>query len=188
VPPGLGWVVFRDCKVFNENLVFYVNYLGGEAPTATLNFSKGSATVLMQYYQFLRLGRDGYRRVMQHTLDNALYLREQLTRSGRFEIMNKTQRIPVVALTLAPSVKRYNEFDVSNKVREKGWILSAYSMPPDAQSVNSLRIVVRPHINRNMAEILAGDVESACRYLEEHGGSASPPKLHDHRNRSAGKC
>ena len=60
VPPGLGWIVFKDRKVFNENLVFYVNYLGGEAPTATLNFSKSSATVLVQYYVFLRLGREGF--------------------------------------------------------------------------------------------------------------------------------
>jgi glutamate/tyrosine decarboxylase-like PLP-dependent enzyme len=64
VPPGLGWIVFKDRKVFNEELVFYVNYLGGEAPTATLNFSKGSSTVLMQYFMFLRLGREGYTRVM----------------------------------------------------------------------------------------------------------------------------
>jgi glutamate decarboxylase len=188
VPPGLGWVVFRDRSVFNENLVFYVNYLGGEAPTATLNFSKSSATVLVQYYQFLRLGREGYGRIMQRTLDNASYLRDALTKTGRFEIMNKTQRIPVVALTLAKSEKRYNEFDVSNKVREKGWVLSAYSMPPDAQSVNSLRIVVRPHINRNLAEILAQDVDAACRYLEEHGGTATPPELHDHSRISHAKC
>jgi len=71
VPPGLGWIVFKDRKVFNENLVFYVNYLGGEAPTATLNFSKSSATVLVQYYVLLRLGREGFTRIMKHTLDNA---------------------------------------------------------------------------------------------------------------------
>jgi glutamate decarboxylase len=77
-----------------------------------------------------------------------------LTKGGKFQIMNKTQRIPVVALTVDKSVKRYNEFDISNKVRERGWILAAYSMPPDAQEVNSLRIVVRPHLNRNVVEIL----------------------------------
>lgn len=188
VPPGLGWVVFRDRSVFNEDLVFYVNYLGGEAPTATLNFSKSSATVLVQYYQFLRLGREGYRRIMSQTLENAEFLRDTITKSGRFDVMNKTQRIPVVALTLNGSVKRYNEFDVSAKVRERGWVLSAYSMPPDAQSVNSLRIVVRPHINRNLAEILAADIEAACRYLEEYGGTARPPKLHDHSKISHARC
>ena len=191
VPPGLGWVVFKDRKIFNEDLVFYVNYLGGEAPTATLNFSKGSATVLMQYYTFLQLGREGYTRIMRYALDHALYLRDRLIKAGKFQIMNRTQRIPVVALTLDKSVTRYNEFDISNKVREKGWILgwilSAYSMPPDAQEVNSLRIVVRPHINRDVSEILANDIEQACKYLEQHGGTATPPKLHDAHKTSA-KC
>jgi glutamate decarboxylase len=101
--------------------------------------------------------------------------------------MNQTQRIPVVALTLDGSVKRYNEFDISNKVREKGWILSAYAMPPDAQEINSLRIVVRPHMNRDVSQMLANDIEEACEYLEQHGGTATPPKLHDAHKTSA-KC
>jgi glutamate decarboxylase len=173
--------------VFNEDLVFYVNYLGGEAPTATLNFSKGSATVLMQYYMFLRFGRSGYTRIMRYALDHAIYLRDRLVGSGKFQVMNHTQRIPVAALAIDKSVKRYNEFDVSNKVREKGWILSAYSMPPDAQEINTLRIVVRPHLNRDVCEILANDIQEACEYLEQHGGTATPPTLHDALKTSA-KC
>ncbi|CAM2175266.1 Glutamate decarboxylase [Paraburkholderia sacchari] len=179
-PPGLGWVIFRDRKVFNEDLVFYVNYLGGEMPTATLNFSRNGFQLAVQYYQFLRLGFDGYKRVMQHTLDNALALREMLVKSGYFTIMNDTQRIPVVAVTLDKRITRFNEFDVSNKVREKGWVLSAYTMPPDGESVRSLRVVVRPHINRNVASNLGRDIIDACRYLAEHGGNATPPALHGH--------
>ena len=132
----------------------------------------------MQYYQFLRLGFDGYKRVMRHTVDNASLLRKKLVDSGYFTIMNETQRIPVVALTLDKKVKNFNEFDVSNKVREKGWVLSAYSMPPNAQEVTSLRIVVRPHINRNMAETLSEDVINACDWLSKNGGNAKPPVLH----------
>src|SRR5215468_9651199 len=188
VPPGLGWVVFKDRKIFNEDLVFYVNYLGGEAPTATLNFSKSSANVLVQYYAFLRLGREGYTRIMRHALEHAQYLRERLTNTGKFQVLNETQRIPVVALTMDKSVTRFNEFDISNKVREKGWILSAYSMPPDAQEVNSLRIVVRPHLNSKVVTILADDIERACDFLEKHGGNATPPKLHDVHKSSPAKC
>ncbi|MEZ9874768.1 glutamate decarboxylase [Vibrio breoganii] len=188
VPPGLGWIIFREREVFNEDLVFYVNYLGGEAATATLNFSKSSATVLAQYYNFIRLGREGYTRIMKQTVENAEYIRDRLVATGKFKIMNETQRIPVVALTLNESVTNYNEFDISNKVREHGWILSAYSMPANAQQVNSLRIVVRPHLNRDAAEILVGDIERACEFLEEHGGNATPPKLHDLHKVSSGKC
>jgi len=181
-PPGLGWVIFRERKVFNEDLVFYVNYLGGEMPTATLNFSRNAFQIAVQYYQFLRHGFEGYKRIMQHTLDNAIELRKALVDSGYFTIMNEQQRIPVVAVTLDKSVTKFNEFDVSNKVREKGWVLSAYSMPANAQEVMSLRVVVRPHINHNVAQILARDIIDACKYLEMHGGTATAPKLHTHEH------
>jgi glutamate decarboxylase len=187
VPPGLGWVVFKERKIFNEELIFYVNYLGGEMPTATLNFSRGTAPIAVQAYMMLRLGREGYTRIMRHTLDNAIHLRQRLVDSGYFVIMNETQRIPVVALTLDKRAKNFNEFDVSGKVRERGWVLSAYSMPPDAQDVRSLRVVVRPHLNLTVIDTLANDIIAACQYLERHGGTATPPQLHGH-DRSAPKC
>ncbi|MGF6924500.1 pyridoxal-dependent decarboxylase, partial [Paraburkholderia sp. 40] len=177
-------------KVFNEDLVFYVNYLGGEMPTATLNFSRNGFQIAVQYYMFLRMGFDGYKRIMEHTLKNAVELRETLVKSGYFMIMNETQRIPVVAVTLNKKFTNFNEFDVSNKVREKGWILSAYTMPPNATDVTSLRVVVRPHINHTVAQQLGHDIISACKYLEEHGGNATPPKLHAHaaEKTSPAKC
>lgn len=188
VPPGLGWVVFRERKVFNKDLVFYVNYLGGEMPTATLNFSRNAAQIAYQYYVFVRLGFEGYKSIMQHTLDNALHLREMLVDSGYFEIMNKTQRIPVVALTLKDEHANFNEFDVSAKVRERGWVLSAYSMPPNAENVNSLRIVVRPHLNRNVINSLGRDIIQACEWLKTHGGTSTPPDLHGHEVATVAKC
>jgi glutamate decarboxylase len=187
VPPGLGWVVFRDRQVFNPDLIFYVNYLGGEMPTATLNFSRGTSAIAVQFYMMLRLGREGYTRIMRQTLDNAIHLRERLVDSGYFVIMNETQRIPVVALTLQKTFTNFNEFDVSNKVRERGWVLSAYTMPPDAEDVRSLRIVVRAHLNLTVIDELADDIIAACQYLERHGGTATPPALHGHHN-SAPKC
>lgn len=185
VYPGIGWVVFREKAMFNEGLIFYVNYLGGESPTATLNFSRNAAQIIAQAYKFLRHGREGYTRIMQQTVDNTEYLRDLLVDSGYFDIMNETQRIPVVALTLKDEVDKFNEFDISFKVREKGWVLSAYTMPPNAESITSLRIVVRPHLNRTVVKQLAADVVEACEYLTEHGGSATPPELHKH---SSNKC
>ena len=187
VPPGLGWVVFKERKIFNEELIFYVDYLGGEMPTATLSFTRGTAPIAVQAYMMLRLGRDGYARVMRQTLDNAIHLRQRLVDSGYFVVMNETQRIPVVALTLDKRVKNFNEFDVSAKVRECGWVLSAYTMPPDAQEVRSLRVVVRPHLNLTVIDTLANDIIGACQFLEKHGGTATAPQLHAH-DRSAPKC
>lgn len=187
VYPGLGWVIFRERKIFNEDLVFYVNYLGGESPTATLNFSRNAMQIIGQAYQFLRLGKEGYTRIMKLTVENAEYLRERLVESGYFDIMNKTQTIPVVALTLKDGISKFNEFDISAKVREKGWVLSAYSMPANAENINSLRIVVRPHLNRTVMNDLADDIINACKYLEEHGGTATPPQLHN-KHKSSAKC
>ncbi|WP_444905539.1 glutamate decarboxylase [Microbulbifer sp. SSSA008] len=188
VPPGLGWIIFRERAVFDEDLMFYVNYLGGEMPTATLNFSRNASPVAYQYYNFIRLGYEGFRQIMQHTLENAQTLRQLLVASGYFEIMNKTQRIPVVAMTLNKKYKNFNEYDISNKVRERGWVLSAYSMPPNAQSVNSLRIVVRPHLNQNAISGLAKDIIHACDWLSKHCGNATPPKLHDPQKVAPSKC
>lgn len=178
VPPGLGWIIFKERKIFNEDLIFYVNYLGGEMPTATLNFSRNAMQIAAQYYLFLRLGFEGYREIMRHSVENAMYLRDRLVGSGYFKIMNQTQRIPVVALTLDPKVKGYTEFDISCKVRERGWVLSAYTMPPNAENVNSLRIVVRPHLNHNVVNQLSDDIINACKYLDLHGGTATPPARH----------
>ena len=186
-PPGIGWVIFRDRSIFNENLVFYVNYLGGESPTATLNFSRNANPIIAQAYQFIRLGFEGYKNLMQHTLDNAEHLRERLADSGYFTIMHDSQRIPVVAVTLNEDITNFNEFDVSFKVRENGWVLSAYSMPPNAESVNSLRVVLRPHLNRTVTNGLADDIVAACEYLKKHGGTATPPQLHTHAQ-SGPKC
>ncbi len=188
VPPGLGWVVFRERKLFNENIIFYVNYLGGEMPTATLNFSRNAAPIAVQYYMFLRLGFEGYARIMKQTISNAEYLRDLLVKSGFFTIMNETQRIPVVALTLKPEFKNFSEYDVSAKVRERGWVISAYSMPPAAEHVNSLRVVVRPHLNRNTIEGLAKDIIDSCTWLQKNGGNAKPPELHDSHSSSPSKC
>jgi glutamate decarboxylase len=187
VPPGLGWIIFRERKIFNEELIFYVNYLGGEMPTATLNFSRNAMQIAAQYYLFLRLGFEGYQQIMQYAVDNAVHLRDRLVKSGYFKIMHRTQRIPVVALTLDPRVKKYNEFDVSFKVRERGWVLSAYSMPPNAETVTSLRIVVRPHLNRNVVDQLADDIISSCQYLDRHGGTATAPHLRA-KQKTAVKC
>ena len=124
---------------------------------------------------------------MRHTLDNAIHLRQRLVDSGYFVLMNETQRIPVVALTLNKKFKNFKEFDISSKVRERGWVLSAYAMPPDAQEVNSLRVVVRPHLNRTVMDTLANDITKACQHLEKHGGTATPPQLHG-AHQSAPKC
>ena len=114
--------------------------------------------------------------------------REIMAQNATKNYIDHDMCIPVVALTLDKRVKRYNEFDISCKLRERGWVLSAYTMPPDAETVTSLRIVVRPHLNRDVIELLAHDMTKACAWLEEHGGTATPPKLHHAVHKTGAKC
>jgi glutamate decarboxylase len=171
VYPGIGWVLFREKSIFPEDLIFYVNYLGGEMPTMTLNFSRGTSMVLAQYYNFIRLGKEGYTRIARNCTDNAVWLAETLEKSGKFTIMNRDKMgIPVVALQLSNDISSYNVFDISSRVRQRGWVLSAYTLPPNAENIAMLRIVVRENLSRDMCEILVQDILDACNFFETHGG------------------
>ncbi len=181
---GLGWILWRDESDFPEELIFKVNYLGGLMPTYTLNFSKGSAMVVAQYYNFLRLGKEGYREIMTNCLANARHLSKQLSDSGRFVMINEGQMLPVVALRLADDVTNYTVYDLSNKLRERGWVISAYTMPPNAEDIAIMRIVVKENLSRDMTDVLFQDIMNACDYLEKHGApkKGKPKKgIREHR-------
>jgi len=163
--PGLGWLVFRDEDDLPEELIFHVNYLGGEMPTFTLNFSRGSSMVLAQYYNFLRLGKDGYRHIMSNIIDNARYLSEKLVETGRFDLLNGTQLLPIVAVKQTKK-ENYTVFDISRKLSERGWIVPAYTLPPNAQETAILRMVCKENFSRDLAELLARDITDACEWFE----------------------
>ncbi len=165
VYPGIGWLVFREAKDVPEDIVFKVNYLGGEMPTYTLNFSRGSSMILAQYYMFLRLGRAGYTRIMKNVVDNAQYLAERMIKTGYFDSLNKTQLLPVVAVKLKEKVD-FTLYDLSDKLRERGWIIPAYSLPPNAQETVIMRVVVKENFSRDMIDILFDDIVEAYKKLE----------------------
>jgi len=166
VYPGIGWILWRDEKDFPDELAFKVNYLGGWMPTYTLNFSCNGAFVLAQYYNFLRLGREGYAHIMNNCVDNAHLLGKKLAQSGKFEMINDAQMLPIVAVRLKDEIKSYTVYDLSSKLRERGWVVPAYTMPPKAEEIALLRVVVREHFSRDMAEILFQDIMKACEALE----------------------
>jgi glutamate decarboxylase len=130
VYPGVGWVLWRAAEFLPEELVFHVNYLGGDMPTFALNFSRPGAQVVLQYFQFLRLGREGYRLVQQSCQDVAVHLSRALAAMPEFTVIADGTDLPVVAFTLSPSVTKYDVFALSRKLREHGWLVPAYTMPP----------------------------------------------------------
>jgi glutamate decarboxylase len=166
VYPGVGWLVFRDRDMLSEDLVFSVNYLGGAQPTFTFNFSRGSAMIQAQYYQFVRLGRAGYAAVVDNMLTNARYLNEQLTSTGRFEILNPNLSEPVVTFRLNES-NNFDAYHLSDRLRMSGWIVPAYTLPPNAEHVTVLRAVVRADMSRDKVDILVKHINDACAYLDK---------------------
>lgn len=160
VYPGVGWLIFRDKSKLPEDLVFSVNYLGGAQPTYTFNFSRGSAMIQAQMYNFLRLGRSGYSSIVANTMANARHLNEQLSATGNFEILNPGLSEPVVTFKIKGD-PGFDVYHLSARLRENGWIVPAYSLPPNAEEVHLLRIVVRLDLSRQMIDILLRDLAEA---------------------------
>jgi glutamate decarboxylase len=172
VYPGIGWLIFRETSDLAEDLVFYENYLGKRDATFTLNFSTGSAMVLAQYYNLVRLGRDGYRFVMQVMQQNTRLLAERIGETGRFEPIGDEgeERLPLVAFHLAEE-KNYDEFDIASQLAaERGWMVPAYTMPPNADHVTIMRVLVKETLGHSMVSRLGDDIVAACETLDKKGG------------------
>ncbi|MBO0865092.1 MAG: glutamate decarboxylase, partial [Mycobacterium sp.] len=164
--PGIGFVVWRSAEHLPEDLVFRVNYLGGDMPTFTLNFSRPGNQVVGQYYNFLRLGRQGYTQVMETLSQTARWLAGQLAAGEHFELICDGSAIPVVAARLRGD-RGYTEFDVSHELRTFGWQVPAYTMPANATDVAVLRIVVREGLSADLARYLHDDIVTALANLDK---------------------
>ena len=163
--PGVGFVVWRSAEYLPEDLVFRVNYLGGDMPTFTLNFSRPGNQVVGQYYNFLRLGRGGYTQVMRTLSDTAQLLSEQLKASKHVDVITDGSQIPVVAFKLSGDFG-YTEYDVSAGLRTYGWQVPAYTMPTGAEDVTVLRVVVREGFSADLARSLWEDLRAVLGHLD----------------------
>lgn len=172
VYPGVGWLIFREESDLAEDLVFYENYLGKTDATFTLNFSTGSAMVLAQYYNFVRLGRQGYTYIMKIMQENAHALADNLRDSGRFEVIGSdAEQLPLVAFRLAGK-HSYDESDVAWQLSaERGWMVPAYTLPPEAEGVKIMRALVKETLSREQIHRLSQDITDACRTLDDKGST-----------------
>jgi glutamate decarboxylase len=175
VYPGVGWIVWRERAALPEELVFRVNYLGGDMPTFALNFSRSGANVAAQYYNFIRLGFDGYRRVQQACQDIALYLSSQIAEIGPFELISDGSDLPVFAVRLRDEVTDYSVFDISERLRARGWLVPAYTFPENLTHISVLRFVIRNGFSKDMAELLLNDIRGQVKCLEAQPASAHIP-------------
>jgi glutamate decarboxylase len=164
--PGIGFVVWRSKEHLPEDLVFRVNYLGGDMPTFTLNFSRPGNQVVGQYYNFLRLGRAGYAQIMHCLSDTARWIGDELRKSEHFEVITDGSAIPVLACRLKGK-RPYTEFDVSHALRAYGWQVPAYTMPEGATDIAVLRVVVREGFSADLARALRDDLITVLNSLDE---------------------
>ncbi|WP_329456427.1 glutamate decarboxylase [Streptomyces sp. NBC_01497] len=167
VYPGVGWALWRSAEALPEELVFRVNYLGGEMPTFALNFSRPGAQVVAQYYTFLRLGRDGFRAVQQTTRDIATGLARKIDQFGDFRLLTKGDELPVFAFTTADHVTAFDVFDVSRRLRERGWLVPAYTFPKNREDLAVLRVVCRNGFSADLGALLLDDLERLLPELRE---------------------
>ncbi len=176
VYPGVGWLIFRDKSKLPEDLVFSVNYLGGAQPTYTFNFSRGSAMIQAQMYNFLRFGRSGYDSIVANMLANARHLNESLEATGRFEILNPGLAEPVVTFKLKGDPGSTCTTCRPGCARTAG-SCPPTALPPDAEDVHLLRVVVRLDLSRQMIDVLLRDLDKAWNDLAaEQPTHVAPPK------------
>jgi glutamate decarboxylase len=169
----MGTVVFRDASDLPEELIFHINYLGGDMPNYSLNFSRPSSSVILQYFAFLRLGLDGYGEIIRTVLDNAKALAGKLGELDGLAVLSDGSQFPIVALR-AEDPERTDLTALSHLLRERGWIVPAYTLPPNAEHITVLRMVVKENFSHDMAQMLATDVKTAL--AGHHEGVTAHPR------------
>ncbi|MBE7188931.1 glutamate decarboxylase [Jatrophihabitans endophyticus] len=173
VYPGVGWALWRDADALPEELVFKVNYLGGEMPTFALNFSRPGAEVIAQYYTFFRLGFEGMRAVQQASRDVATRLATAIGELGEFRLLTRGDQLPVFAFTTTDDVQGWDVFAVSRGLREHGWQVPAYTFPENRTDLAVLRVVCRQGFSQDLSDLFLRDLKAVVAELKDEAGSTT---------------
>ncbi|WP_266188716.1 pyridoxal-dependent decarboxylase, partial [Escherichia coli] len=152
-PLGCGWVIWRDEEALPQELVFNVDYLGGQIGTFAINFSRPAGQVIAQYYEFLRLGREGYTKVQNASYQVAAYLADEIAKLGPYEFIctgRPDEGIPAVCFKLKDGEDPgYTLYDLSERLRV-------------------MRIMCRRGFEMDFAELLLEDYKASLKYLSDH--------------------
>lgn len=171
-PLGVGWVIWRETSDLPDELVFWVNYLGGNMRDIALNFSRPGGQVVCQYYNFLRLGREGYRKIHSACYETAQYLAREIEKLGPFEVIYDGQMdagIPALCWKIKEGTSPgFSLYDLADRLRARGWQVPAYSLPANREDLVIQRILVRHGVSRDLGSLLLEDMKRALEYFEEH--------------------
>jgi glutamate decarboxylase len=177
-PLGCGWIIWREKSDLPEDLIFNVNYLGGNMPTFALNFSRPGGQIVAQYYNFLRLGREGYAKVHSACYRTAQWLAREISALGPFEVIydgNPAEGIPAVCWKMGTKDPGYTLYELADRLRMRGWQVPAYSLPANQEDLVVQRILVRLGVSRDLATLLMEDIKAAMAYLTEQKSSGRSP-------------
>ncbi|KAF2068923.1 hypothetical protein CYY_009757 [Polysphondylium violaceum] len=169
-PLGCGWIVWREKKDLHPDLIFNVNYLGGNMPTFSLNFSRPGGQIIAQYYNFLRHGRAGYRAIHQVCVDHGIYIAQEMKKLGIFDILYDGKGgLPGAAWILKKDAKvGFNLYDLSERMRSRGWQIASYSLPGNASHMVVQRILIRHGFSHDMAELVVDDLKRSIDHFAKH--------------------
>jgi len=167
-PLGVGWALWREKQDLPQELIFEVNYLGGNMPTFALNFSRPGSQVAAQYYNFLRLGFQGYQRVQQACQDVAMHLSSKIAEMEPFELLSDGSELPVFAFRVRDDSAGFTVFDLSERLRTRGWLVPAYTFPANLEHVAVLRMVIRNGFSMDLADLLLSDIQRHVRMLSAY--------------------
>jgi glutamate decarboxylase len=177
-PLGCGWIIWRERKDLPEDLIFNVNYLGGNMPTFALNFSRPGGQIVAQYYNFVRLGREGYANVHNACYETAQYLAKEIAQLGPFEMIfsgNPAEGIPALCWTFKQGANPgYTLYELADRLSLRGWQIPAYSMPANRQDLVVQRIIVRLGVSRDLASHLLVHFKAAIEHLTKNPGARQP--------------
>ncbi len=170
VYPGLGWVVWKDKMYLPKEMSFSVNYLGANITQVGLNFSRPAAQILAQYYNFIHLGKEGYREIHSNSIMIAQYCHDMIGQMACFRNYNEELENPLFIWYMEPEYEKkakWTLFDLQDKLMQKGWMVPAYTMPKNIEDMVVMRIVVRQGMSRDMADMLIADISSAVEELDK---------------------
>ena len=190
VYPGLGWVVWRDKSLLPKEMSFSVNYLGAEVTQVGLNFSRPASQILGQYYNFIRLGREGYRRVQENAMEIARYCHRRIGEMHCFENYATEVVNPLFVWCMKEEYNKsakWTLYDLQAVLQQSGWMVPAYSLPKDIDDIVVMRIVVRQGMSRDMADMLMRDIESGVRELEKLKYPTTSRQQYERQERQLGR-
>lgn len=171
-PLGVGWVVWRDVSALPKDLIFNVNYLGGEVPTFAINFSRPAGQIIAQYYDFIRLGKEGYRNIHTAAYEVSAYIAKEMAKLGEFEFIasgDPKTGIPAVCFYMKEGFKPgYNLFELSDKLRTRGWQVPAFTLPAYCEDITVMRVMARQGFSMDMADLLLDDIKRSIAYFKKH--------------------